>query len=142
MLRIRVSASTYGCSLRHLRWQPPLPTAAASFTYGCSLYHLRWQPGSPAAAAFITYGCSIATYGYSLYHLRLQARLLSTLPLFEESMEEGTAEDAAADWLLGGHAWIGRRVVRRFKVRSPYHGYLLWLLILVTYFGCALLTTR
>ena len=110
LLRIRVSASTYGCSLRHLRWQPPLPTVAASFAYGCSLL----------------------AYGYSLLHLRLQARLLGTLRLFEESMEKGTAEDAAADWLLGGHAWIGRRVVRRFKVRSLYRGCLLWLLTVAT----------
>ena len=34
---------TCGCSLPHLRLQPPSPTVAASATYGCSLRHLRLQ---------------------------------------------------------------------------------------------------
>ena len=40
----RVAAcATYGCSLRHLRLQPPPPALAACATYGCSLRHLRLQ---------------------------------------------------------------------------------------------------
>ena len=50
----------------------------------------------------------------------LKARLLEVLPLLEQTMEEGSLEDAAADWLLHGHPWLGERAIRRFKVRGIY----------------------
>ena len=66
----RVAASpTQGCSLPHIRLQPPSPTIAASITHGCSLHRLRLQPlsqpPSPTVAAAVAHGCS-------LHHLRLQ----------------------------------------------------------------------
>ena len=48
----------------------------------------------------------------------LKARLLEVLPLLEQTMEEGSLEDAAAEWLLHGHPWLGERAIRRFKVRG------------------------
>ena len=50
----------------------------------------------------------------------LKARLLEVLPLLEQTMEEGSLEDAAAEWLLHGHPWLGERAIRRFKVRGLY----------------------
>ena len=48
----------------------------------------------------------------------LKARLLEVLPLLEQTMEEGSMEDAAAEWLIHGHGWLGERALRRFKVRG------------------------
>ena len=53
----------------------------------------------------------------------LKARLLEVLPLLEQTMEEGTIEDAEAEWLLQGHAWLGARALRRFKARHSKYSH-------------------
>ena len=64
--RTTAISNTYGCSLQHLRLQPPAPTVAASNTYGCSLQHLRLRPPAHTVAASNTYGCSLEQAGLQL----------------------------------------------------------------------------
>ena len=41
--RAEKEARPYGCSLHHIRLQPPPHPVAASITSGCSLHHIRLQ---------------------------------------------------------------------------------------------------
>ena len=66
-----------GCSLHHLRLQPPSPAVTASITYVYSLHYIRLQPllQLHTVTVSITYGCSLYRHGQSLCCIRLQPTL-------------------------------------------------------------------
>ncbi len=48
----------------------------------------------------------------------LVARLGECLPLWEQGMNMGDEEEAPLEWQLDGHEWVGKRVMRAFKVKN------------------------
>ena len=77
LLHTVAASTTYGCSLCHIRSQPPLHTVTGApsasmppcfwSSYGYSLHHILLQSPPHTVTAS-------TTYGYSLHYIRLQAR--------------------------------------------------------------------